>query len=303
MSQTVVYLVGGDNWVPCYVSVHSLLTNNEHIDIRIHIFSEENKDNRFFDNIDCLERAHVNFTVDFTRITQEQYDSMPEIPDNSIFPRAMYSKLLIPELLPDTAGKVLYLDTDTVVVNSLDQLFDIDLTTKTVAAAPDTQNMIGGLGVPLTKRYFNAGIMYINTPAWLDNDVTERCFDFIRKYKPKYMDQTALNAVLHRLDSVKIISPEYNLLQNWDTYSDGNIEFEYDWEQTKIIHYAGVPKPWQYLAEGDIHDQWLEYYRESPFDDYHSQHRNPKWMEYIQKTIQPYPRLHSIAECLYENVT
>ena len=303
MVKTVAYLVGGDNWVPCFVSVYSLLENNENTAFRIVIFSEENQDNQFFANTASLESVHDDFSVEFVGISQDDFDGLPTSPDeNAIFPKAMYAKLLIPELLPSSPSNFLYLDADTLVLNDLNDLFNKSLTGTTVAAAPDVQNMIGGLGVGLEKQYFNAGVMYVNTREWLDNDTTKACLDFIRTHKPSYMDQTALNAVLHRRDAVDIISPNYNLIRSWAENSDENISFEFDRDEINIIHYAGVPKPWHYRARDEIYEPWIEYCDQTPFEDFYPQHRNPKAIEYAERAIAPFPRLSTIAECIYENL-
>lgn len=303
MTETVAYLVGGDNWVPCFVSVYSLLDNNQETGFRVVIFSEEDQDNRFFANADLLENVHGNFSLEFVKIPQNDFDNLPSSPEkNAIFPKAMYAKLLIPELFPDPPDKFLYLDADTLVLNSLEDLFERSLSEATVAAAPDIKNRIAGLGVGLDRQYFNAGVMYVDTLEWLETDVTEACLDFIRNRKPSYMDQTALNAVLHRRDAVDIISPKFNLIRSWEENSDENITVSFDWDDISIVHYAGVPKPWHYRAEGEIYDQWLSHCDETPFNDFYPQHRNPKLVEYAEEALEPFPRLSAMAECVYQNL-
>jgi len=303
MRETVAYLVGGDNWVPCFVSVYSLLDNNPDTNFRVVIFTEEDRNNKFFVNVDLLEEAHGDFTVEYVNIPLDRFDALPEEPEeNAIFPKAMYAKLLIPELFPDPPDQFLYLDADTLVLNSLTDLFERSLSDVTVAAAPDVKNRIGGLGVDLNRQYFNAGVMYVDLERWLKTEVTPTCLDFIERRKPSYMDQTALNAVLHRRDDVEIISPKYNLIRSWEENADENIEVSFDWDDTGIIHYAGVPKPWHYRADGEIFDHWLSYCDKTPFGDFYPQHRNPKFVEYTERALEPFPRLHAMAECIYKNI-
>lgn len=303
MTKTVAYLVGGDNWVPCFVSVYSLLDNNQNSELRVVIFSEENQDNRLFANVNLLGDVHDNFSLEFVNIPQSDFDNLPESPEeNAIFPKAMYAKLLIPKLFPDPPDDLLYLDADTLVLNNLDDLFEQSLSRTTVAAAPDIKNRIGGLGVSLDRQYFNAGVMHINTHRWLDTGVTEACLSFIKEEKPSYMDQTALNAVLHQRNEISIISPNYNLIPSWVENSDENITVSFDWEDISIIHYAGVPKPWHYRADGEIYNHWLTYCDKTPFNDFYPQHRNPKVVEYAEKVLEPFPRVSAMAECIYQHL-
>jgi len=303
MTQTVAYLVGGDNWVPCFVSVYSLLNNNPETPLRVVLFSEEDQNNRFFANVDLLEDAHDDVSVEFVHIPRDEFDALPEAPEeNAIFPKAMYAKLLIPELFPHPPDEFLYLDADTLVLNELDDLFDRPDSDAIVAAAPDIKNRIGGLGVDCHRQYFNAGVMHVDASEWLATDVTGACLDFIREYKPSYMDQTALNAVLHRRDAVDIVSPKYNLIPAWAENADENIPVTFDWQETRILHYAGVPKPWHYRAEASIHDHWTSYCDETPFEDFYPQHRNSILVEYAEEALEPFPRLSAIAESIYQNL-
>jgi len=303
MTRTVAYLVGGDNWVPCFVSVYSLLDNNPETPLRVVLFSEEDRNNRFFANVGLLEDAHDDVSIEFVQIPQAEFDALPTAPDeNAIFPKAMYAKLLIPELFPDAPDEFLYLDADTLVVNDLDDLFEIPLGDSVVAAAPDIKNRIGGLGVDLRRQYFNAGVMYVDAGRWLDTDVTGACLDFIEENKPSYMDQTALNAVLHRRDAVEIVSPQYNLIPAWEENADENIPVTFDVDDVHILHYAGVPKPWHYRAEASIHDHWTSYCDETPFEEFYPQHRNSRLVEYAEEALEPFPRLSAIAECVYQNL-
>ena len=50
---------------------------------------------------------------------------------------AVYSRIFIGELLPDLTGKVLYLDCDTLIVDSIAGIFDTDLHGNPLALAPD----------------------------------------------------------------------------------------------------------------------------------------------------------------------
>jgi len=303
MTKTVAYLVGGDNWIPCFVSVYSLLDNNQNADIRVVIFSEEDQNNHFFSNTDVLKDVHSNFTLNFIKIPQQELEKLPTPPgEDPMFPKAVNAKLLIPKLFCDPPQNFLYLDPDTLILNNLDDLFERSLSKTTIAAAPDAQNMIAGLGVSLKKQYFNTGVMYVNNRRWLSTDVTDACFRFIRERKPIYMDQTSLNAVLHRRDDVDIISPRYNFIRSWKTNSDNNIVFSFDWNKINIIHYAGVPKPWHYRAEGTVNDYWLSYCNRTPFDDFYPKHRSSKLVEYIEAILKPFPRLRTIAKCIYQNL-
>jgi len=57
---------------------------------------------------------------------------------NSRYPQEMYYRLLAPHLLPGTLGRVLYLDPDTMVINPLRPLWNLEMQGFLFAAAAHT---------------------------------------------------------------------------------------------------------------------------------------------------------------------
>ena len=91
-----------------------------------------------------------------------------------------YARLLIPQLIPE--NKVLYLDSDVIVNDKLDSLFNILLKDYYVAATPD----------PL--RGFNAGVMLINNQLFHHNPhKVKQLFNISHNKENTQADQTALN--------------------------------------------------------------------------------------------------------------
>ena len=58
----VVYAVDDDYWMPLYVSIHSLLVNNQDLSLEIFVLYSD-RDGPFFDNVEELVRVHGNVTV------------------------------------------------------------------------------------------------------------------------------------------------------------------------------------------------------------------------------------------------
>jgi lipopolysaccharide biosynthesis glycosyltransferase len=129
--------------------------------------------------------------------------------DRSSYPLNIYMRLFIPYFLPEDIEKVLYLDVDMIVQKDISVLFDNDLNNYVVAAVLDPRiitfdNSWGGvlnykeLGLPGTTKYFNTGLLLMNTVKWRAENVTERiisCIDNNKKFA-NYPDQYGLNVVL-----------------------------------------------------------------------------------------------------------
>jgi len=301
MANHVVYLVYDQYWIPCYVSIYSLLKNNKQEEFKIYIISEEKNYERYFKNIDPLNSTHDDFSIEFINVSQSTVGALPK-PQQDRFGRGVNLKLLFEDLLPIKNDNFLYLDPDTIVNGDITQFLSKDMSNLTVAACQDysPQNIVG-LGVPLTKQYFNAGVMLINMRSWRENDIKNKCIKFIEEYNPLQNEQTALNAILHRSDLVDIVSLEYNFHPTW-YYGEGNGEGSILLnEPPKIIHYWGSSRPWYYKnSELEFTDIWLTYYKDTPFTDFYPLHYRPRLVNYFDEYLKSTPRVHSFVSCTYK---
>ncbi|MDE7489778.1 glycosyl transferase family 8, partial [Streptococcus agalactiae] len=93
-----------------------------------------------------------------------------------------YARYYIPQLID--AEKVLYLDIDTLVVDNLDKLFEIELGDYPIAAILD------GDGI-----HFNSGVMLINSLYWMRYRVTEKLLEITERELDNgiFGDQGVLN--------------------------------------------------------------------------------------------------------------
>jgi len=92
-----------------------------------------------------------------------------------------------------------YLDCDIVCNGDISSLLTIDMDDYTIAAVHDkgmNKDYMRYLGLRDDKRYFNSGVMLINTQAWVKNNVMKKFFDIIQLRKYKYPDQDCLNIIL-----------------------------------------------------------------------------------------------------------
>ena len=87
------------------------------------------------------------------------------------YPQAMYYRLLAPHLLPEGLDRALYLDPDTLVINSLRPLWDLDLAGHLFAAASHTGKTelvhnLNQVRLKTDREYFNSGVLLMDlTPA------------------------------------------------------------------------------------------------------------------------------------------
>jgi lipopolysaccharide biosynthesis glycosyltransferase len=130
--------------------------------------------------------------------------------DKSSYPLNIYMRLFIPNFLPKTVKKVIYLDVDMVVLEDISKLWHIDLKEKIIAAVQDqikvVSNAWGGIknysdfGMKAEGEYFNSGLMIMDREKWEAYEVTQKVFACVEANKEyaNYPDQYGLNVVLHQ---------------------------------------------------------------------------------------------------------
>lgn len=129
---------------------------------------------------------------------------------------AVYSRIFIPELMTDESGKVLYLDCDTLVAGSLDDLFGLDLQSP-LALAPDAAHSAYKrvINLPSDKPYFNTGVALIDLEAWRASACTERLLEELQHPHGKNPlgDQDIIVRVLN--DEITTLSIKWNFLSQY----------------------------------------------------------------------------------------
>ena len=122
-----------------------------------------------------------------------------------------YSRLLIP-YLSSNVEKVLYLDADIICNKNFVSLFNIDLSENVIAAVQDSnfhifssqinKNRHGSiisnfkeLGFTGNEKYFNSGVLLINSQKWIVSEVSKKVLDIAYKHSTNIFlwDQYSLN--------------------------------------------------------------------------------------------------------------
>ena len=123
-------------------------------------------------------------------------------------------RVYLPELLPKSVGRVLYLDCDVCVTDQLDELFDMDMEEKAIAGVLDPESysdsVYDRLGYSSDKKYICAGVLMMNIHYWRKADISEKVLDYGKTYPEKtlFPDQDAINVICQ--DVKVILSPKYS---------------------------------------------------------------------------------------------
>lgn len=168
-----------------------------------------------------------------------------------------YARFHIPDLIPEE--RVLYLDSDIIVNNSLDFFFDVDMQGYPLAAIRDAD----GSGL-------NSGVLLIDNDMWREESLADQLVsqaretaELVARGEFGYFngDQTILNQVF----SGRWLELEqaYNLQVGHDVvafYSGWSSQFASSKTPT-IIHYTTGDKPWNSLVGYRYRELWWQFYK------------------------------------------
>lgn len=162
---------------------------------------------------------------------------------------AAYYRLLFPHLLPKEVDKYIYIDTDTLVVGDLTQLWHTDVKDYVVAAVRDRLIPTRlDLGITTPGNYFNSGVLVVNKRLWIENHITEQSINFINDHPEKifFADQDALNFLLH--EQWQKLDLCYNLMFADIPEDLPRREFETFLRDKVVLHFT-QHRPWNRLCE------------------------------------------------------
>ena len=230
--------------------------------VRIHIVYYKLKAESL-ENIIKLNELLTNVELKLCKVREYQYDWLSKFKENSL-PTEAYFRLLLPELLPDVK-RILYLDVDMLVLDSLGELYRTDLGNNILGVVRDfpftndknswSYFLLGEFG----NRYFNSGMLLMDLVAMRENNIVSRFMEFILKTSQHYLlgDQDAFNIFFFY--NVKILEDKYNYIaENQKILQKTNLE-------VVVMHYCGYsnPKPWLIYNDGSEYVQpAIRLYRE-----------------------------------------
>ena len=204
--------------------------------------------------IEMLENT-FNGTVYFHFIEMSN-DMFNGFPETERYPKEIYYRLAAPLVLPQELDRILYLDVDTVVINPLKELYEMEFDGNYYIGCTHTRKFLTKINQmrlqsPKAVSYINSGVLLLNLPLLRENlDFKEIC-DYANKRKNSLIlpDQDILTALYG--DKVKVVDTlRYNLsdrilvVYNADL-SHKKIDVSWVRENGVIIHYCGKNKPWK----------------------------------------------------------
>ncbi len=117
-------------------------------------------------------------------------------------------KVYYPSLLP-RLNKVIHLDVDTIICDSLTDLWSTDVTDKWIAAVPEYTAVHSQLKL-YGDIYYNAGVMLINLQQMRKDDIMDTMAQFLNTVPQPFADQDAWNKYGIEQNKVAVLPVRFN---------------------------------------------------------------------------------------------
>jgi lipopolysaccharide biosynthesis glycosyltransferase len=208
--------------------------------------------------------------LEFHRVHRERLADFPAGP----FHQAAWCRVFLPELLTNL-DKVVYLDSDLIVTDSLVPLWETDISGHLLAAVtnplypfmPDWPTQV--LGLPDRRQYFNSGVLLMNLASMRTAGCTEELRRYARNHPDnRCPDQDALSALFHswRLP----LHPRWNVQTTLFDLPASLLPFspaqvQEALEAPAVIHFIGPFKPWQYLCRHPLQQLYFDHLEQTPW--------------------------------------
>ncbi len=252
-----------ENYIPqLIIMMKSILNSTPNTNFKIYIAHKSLTN----DNFKQLNEGVDNPRCEFVSIVIEDA-FLKDAPVTDRYPKEMYYRIFASKYLPSNLDRILYLDPDIVVINSLEKLYNMDFEGNYFIAASHVNKSLHRineyrLDMDKDSAYINSGVMLMNLALLRKEQDLNEVFNYIERYKNRLLlpDQDVLSGLYgsktKTVDSlVYNLSDRYLALYNLDP-ENWRQKIDLNWvrENTVIIHYCGRNKPWKdnYLGILDV---------------------------------------------------
>lgn len=222
-----------------------------------------------------LRQSEQDFEISFVDVSERLQTIKEFLHMRDYYTATTYFRIFIAGMFPQY-DKALYLDSDTVILGDITELYSFDLGDNLLAGAPcegvnsfqiykDYVSKVDGLN---PDYFFNAGVVLMNLKAFREENFYEQFSDLLKKYKfTVIQDEDYLNVLCQ--DRVLQLPRAWNKTPVAPDYMAK--------EDLRLVHYIMSWKPWCY---DDI-----------PYQEY--------FWEYAEKT-EFYPVIKAIKDAFDE---
>lgn len=253
------------------VSLVSLFENNQNIRIVIYLIADQIDKM----NIQLITKIVEEYGNEIVILSIENLVPKEIIGGSHRHPNTIYSKIFAQSIME--IDRFIYLDSDTIVCSSLEELYNIEL---------DEEDVVAGVGMPYSRhlkekmgikeeQFICDGIVLMDMDKWRKKKFQDRCVEHLNKYdgNPPMLSEGTINYACQ--GHIKIVSPKFNLMPHMLFFKTQDIkkifkadnyytveEIEYAKKNPVIIHFLGelYERPWNKGCSHPKKKEFIRYY-------------------------------------------
>lgn len=182
------------------VSMESLLTHNKNV--VVYILNNGIKT----ESIEKLKRQaeKYNAAIHFMQLKNLEYYAGRKLSCQSKISLTAYFRLFMPQILPLSVEKLLYLDCDTMVRKDLSDLWEREFDGCAAVVEPTAPLMKEKIELKKSDHYFNSGVLLVDLKKWREEKIMEKFVDYMEEMEGdiSFEDQGVINHVLKKEISI-----------------------------------------------------------------------------------------------------
>ena len=253
--QTLDIALGFDNnyAMPAGVTMLSVIENTPNYNLNFHLFidkvSEEN-----IQKFKELRRKNISITLYYLN---NNFKINPKTLVLHITTISTCIRFIMPEILESKTDRLIYLDSDVICLQSLAKLSQYNIENYIAGVITDTKDMqqtISKMYQIDSTKYFNAGVLLINTKKWCEENITKKALELINDGNVyKFADQDVLNILLENRTLLLPVKFNTKIKISIDAHQEKEIR-----PYTVVLHYISQNKPWFKVYQSKIFDHYFQ---------------------------------------------
>ena len=268
-----------DSYIPqTGISMISLFENNKNIE-KIHVYFIEKDVAQ--ESITKLKKIALSYERNFSTIHFSDLCRKLKVSFTGRHIETIYSKLFFSGI-DDDIDLILYIDSDTIITGSLEELFELNIEDYLLGEVQTfSASSRIALGMLKDDLFFNDGVALLNLKKMRELNIEDKFISFIQAHNgnPPVLSEGTINAVCK--NQIYSLHPKYNLMSGLLFFSQKTMDKIYGRpyysqpiiseaiKNPVIIHYlsAFYNRPWCKKCTHPYKDKYLFYSSISPWNN------------------------------------
>jgi len=227
----IAYAANDSYIIPLCSSIKSVIGNTKEKPEFYILYSNLSKKNK-----KIISNIFGSYNINFCFVNNKIFDKI-NISDQNGWTKEILYRLSLADMLKDI-DKILYLDCDTIALDDIQKLYNFTIDKYYAAVVEDRYSNEHTTRLN-QENYFNSGVLLLNLQKLREDNLYAKMLDYANENYDKLIcpDQDILNAILS--PNIIYINKEWNM-----QLSDREPTDELVINNAKIIHFAGIIKPW-----------------------------------------------------------